>query len=87
MYVCEPLWDACHNHREKLRITRGFGHLGGVEQVDTSIGAEREVVVLARAVDIVEGLFLDEGGKAVTGGHLLQDLHDPPAGYDARCTM
>ena len=48
----------------------------GAEELDVVAGGKRPVVVLAGAVDFVEGLLLEESGKSVAGSDLLDDLHD-----------
>jgi hypothetical protein len=49
------------------------------EQVlETAVGlhvVERPIGVLAAAVDLLEGLLVQQGGQAVLVEHFLQDLH------------
>ena len=54
----------------------GLLDLLGVEEVDAAGGAHGPVVVLARAVDVGEGLLLEEAGEVVARGDLLAQLHD-----------
>ena len=44
-------------------------------QQDTSVGAQRPVVVLTTTVDACEGLFVEQHAKTVLAGHLLHDRH------------
>ena len=41
------------------------------EQIDTRVGAERPVVVLARSVDALEGFFVQQNAERVATCHLL----------------
>ena len=67
--------------REGGSVAVGAGvHVGGVHQVEgLSVGGlgggETPVVVLSAAVDVGEGLLLQESSEAVLGGDLLDDLH------------
>ena len=66
--------DGGHDRGEGI-ITSSLRDLADVEEVDAVVRADRPVVVLARAVDVVERLLLEEGGEAVLGRGLLDDLH------------
>ena len=50
--------------------------LAGGEEVFASVGRERPVNVLARAVDAREGLFMQQAHKVVALGDLFHRLHD-----------
>ena len=50
--------------------------LAGGEEVFASVGRERPVNVLARAVDAREGLFVQQAHKVVALGDLFHRLHD-----------
>ena len=75
--------DGGHDRREGV-VARGLRDLADVEEVDAVVRADRPVVVLARAVDVVEGLLLEEGGKPILGRGLLDDLHDHKILIDLR---
>eukprot|EP00967_Tisochrysis_lutea_P048689 scaffold59563_cov30-Tisochrysis_lutea.AAC.3 len=47
-----------HENRENFVRARGLRELLGVEEVDSGVGAERDVVMLAGTVDILEGFLL-----------------------------
>ena len=57
--------DRAQEHQE-LRV--GVRVLLRVEQVDAGVGGHRPVVVLARAVDAGEGLFVQQRLQAVAAG-------------------
>mmetsp|Transcript_23038 Transcript_23038/g.45947 ORF Transcript_23038/g.45947 Transcript_23038/m.45947 type:complete len:682 (+) Transcript_23038:130-2175(+) len=76
--------DGGHDHGEGVGVAGGGVELVGVKEVDAVGGADTPVVVLAGAVDIVEGLLLEEGGEAVLGCDLLNDLHDHDVLVDLR---
>mmetsp|Transcript_42136 Transcript_42136/g.103897 ORF Transcript_42136/g.103897 Transcript_42136/m.103897 type:complete len:704 (-) Transcript_42136:81-2192(-) len=69
--------DGGHDDGEDLSRARSLRHLCDVEEVGAACRADAPVVVLARAVDVVERLLLQERSKSVCGGHLLDDLHGP----------
>ena len=48
---------------------------GGVEQY-AGVGGERPVVVLARTVDAVEGLLVQQAAESVLASHLLHQRHE-----------
>ena len=52
-----------------------FGIFTRIEQVEPRIGGERPVVVLARAVDPFEGLFVQQADHVVLLRDLLHQLH------------
>eukprot|EP00966_Prymnesium_polylepis_P169657 3922672-Prymnesium_polylepis.1 len=54
--------DGRHDRREGLRLARHLVQLRAVEEVDTAVGLQREVIVLARAVDALEGLLVQPAG-------------------------
>ena len=66
--------DGGHDRREGI-ITSSLRDLADVEEVDAVVRADRPVVVLAAAVDVVERLLLEERREAVLGRRLLDDLH------------
>ena len=68
--------DGSHDGDEGQWRARGLGELVHVEQVDARVRGDREVVVLARAVDVLERFLVVENGQAVPSGHLLADLHE-----------
>ena len=68
--------DRGHDDGEGVIRARLAAHLRAVEEVDAVGGAERKVVVLARAVDAHEGLLVQQADEAVLGGDLLDELHD-----------
>ena len=67
--------DGGHDAREGLRVVRHLRRLRAVEEVDARVCGEREVVVLARAVDALEGLLVEEADEVVLDGDLLDELH------------
>mmetsp|Transcript_3296 Transcript_3296/g.7121 ORF Transcript_3296/g.7121 Transcript_3296/m.7121 type:complete len:240 (+) Transcript_3296:1398-2117(+) len=67
---------SCHDAREGFRCASCCRYLGTVEEVEASVTAEGEVVVLSRAVDPLEGLLMQQCRKAVLGRNLLHQLHD-----------
>ena len=58
---------------EELQVL--LGGVAGVEQV-LAVGGQRPVVVLARAVDALEGLLVLQAHQAVVAGDDLHELHD-----------
>ena len=46
-----------------------------IQEVQARIGAEGPVDMFARAVDSVEGLFVQQGGHSVAVGYLAQGFH------------
>eukprot|EP00962_Isochrysis_galbana_P031897 scaffold10429_cov122-Isochrysis_galbana.AAC.3 len=66
-----------HGAEAEVVAGRGDGHAHEVTvQVDARVGAERNVVVLARAVDVLKGLLVRQAGETVAGRHLVGHLHD-----------
>ena len=61
--------------RDALCAMRCIVRSAPVEEVDAGVGAEGEVVVLARAVDALEGLLVQQADEAVLGRNLLHELH------------
>ena len=57
-----------------------------LEQV-LAVGADRPVVVLARAVHVLEGLLVLQAGQAVTRGHELELLHGEEVVVDCQRTL
>ena len=70
--VVDALQDGAEDGEED-RVLGGV--VAGVQEVAPAVG-DGPVVVLAGAVDAVEGLFVKEADKAVALGRLAQDLHD-----------
>ena len=64
--------DGAEEH-EELRVFAGG--IAGVQQVDAGIGAQGIVVVLAAAVDALEGLLMQQAHHAVPVRDLLHDVH------------
>ena len=65
-----------HDDGEGGLVVAGSVDGAGLEELDAVGGGKGPVVVLTGSVDVVEGLLLEEGGQAVAGGNLLDDLHD-----------
>ena len=61
-------------HGQELGV--GVRVVAWLEEVLAVIGAHGPVVVLARAVDALEGLLVHEQGQAVLGGQALHHAHD-----------
>mmetsp|Transcript_14853 Transcript_14853/g.31498 ORF Transcript_14853/g.31498 Transcript_14853/m.31498 type:complete len:466 (+) Transcript_14853:484-1881(+) len=76
--------DGGHEDGEDLGLAALLVDGGGVEQVNARVGAEREVVVLAAAVDAGERLLLQEAGEAVASGNLVHHLHHHQVLVDLR---
>mmetsp|Transcript_14852 Transcript_14852/g.31492 ORF Transcript_14852/g.31492 Transcript_14852/m.31492 type:complete len:466 (+) Transcript_14852:484-1881(+) len=76
--------DGGHEDGEDLGLAALLVDGGGVEQVNARVGAEREVVVLAAAVDALEGLLGQQADKVVLVGNLLHKLHDHEVLVDLR---
>mmetsp|Transcript_17301 Transcript_17301/g.56653 ORF Transcript_17301/g.56653 Transcript_17301/m.56653 type:complete len:330 (-) Transcript_17301:218-1207(-) len=76
--------DARHQHGEDLVRARRLCELGRVEEVHAGVGAKRDVVVLARAVDVFEGLLLWQASEAVPSSDLVADLHHHQVLVDLR---
>ena len=66
--------DGGADEDEEARV--GSGVRAGLEEVDAGVGAHGPVDVLARAVDAVERLLVQQGGHSVAGGDGLHRLHD-----------
>ena len=64
--------DRGQKQQELTIFRRGFAR---VEQVLAGVGRDRPVIVLARTVDAVERLFMQQADKAVTIGDLAHELH------------
>ena len=68
-------------HRRENRQQKGIENaaaclvLAGLEQVFAAVRGERPVVVLAAAVDVLEGLFVQQAGHAVALGNAPHHLH------------
>ena len=65
--------DDCHQKEHELTVFGGRG--AGIEEIEPRIRAHRPVVVLARAVDALEGLLVQQADEAVAGSDLLHHLH------------
>ena len=52
-----------------------MGGVAGIEEVFARVGGHRPVIVLARAVDSRERLFVEQAGQTVFVGGLLHHLH------------
>ena len=53
-----------------------LGRLAGGHEQDAGVGAQRPVVVLARAVDALERLFVEQDAEAVRAGYFAHEGHD-----------
>ena len=53
-----------------------FGGLAWSHKQRTGVGAERPVAVLARTVNALEWLFVEQHAEAVVASHLLHQRHD-----------
>ena len=62
-------------HQKQHELAVFGGRFAGVEQVEPRIRAHRPVVVLARTVDALKGLFVQQAHQAVAARHFLHDLH------------
>ena len=58
----------------KRRLSSGV--LPGPIQADAGVGAQRPVVVLARAVDAFEGLFVQQDTETVLAADFTHQRHD-----------
>mmetsp|Transcript_31993 Transcript_31993/g.83717 ORF Transcript_31993/g.83717 Transcript_31993/m.83717 type:complete len:601 (-) Transcript_31993:504-2306(-) len=74
--LVDGLDDGRHDHSESLRRAGRLRHILDVEQVDAVRRADREVVVLARAVDAVERLLVENTNEAVLLRNLFDELHE-----------
>ena len=63
----------CARSREISCEPARLSELGRVEEVHAGVGAKRDVVVLARAVDVFEGLLLWQASEAVPSSDLRSD--------------
>ena len=63
-----------HHEGDEAQVL--FLRLAGGHQQDASVRAQRPVVVLARAVDALEGLLVQQDAEAVRAGHLAHQRHD-----------
>ena len=76
--------DGRHDDGEGVVVSGSLGDLVWVEEVDAVGGSDGPVVMLSGSVDVREGLLLEEGGEAVLGSDLLDDLHDHDVLIDLR---
>mmetsp|Transcript_23071 Transcript_23071/g.73205 ORF Transcript_23071/g.73205 Transcript_23071/m.73205 type:complete len:622 (-) Transcript_23071:18-1883(-) len=76
--------DARHQHGKDIVRARRLCELGRVEEVDAGVGAKRDVVVFAGAVDVLEGLLLWKASEAVPSRDLVADLHHHQVLVDLR---
>ena len=65
--------DDCAQEQQELGVF--VGGFAGLQQVYAGIGGDGPVVVLAAAVDTVEGLLVEQAHQAVALGHLAHHLH------------
>ena len=72
LIVVDRLYDRTEEEQELRILVRG---LAGREQIYAGICRERPVVVLARAVDSLERLFVQQADESVTLCDLLHHLH------------
>ena len=72
LVLVDGLDDRAEEEQELRVLIRGGA---GLEQVLSVVGGDGPVVVLARAVDAVEGLFVQQADHVVVRGDLLHDLH------------
>ena len=73
LIVVRGLDDGAEEEQELRVLARG---LAGIEKIDARVGGKRPVVVLAGAVDALEGLFAQQADEPVLFGGLLHDVHD-----------
>ena len=62
-------------HQKEHELPVFGGRRARIEQVEPRIRAHRPVVVLARAVDALEGLFVQQAHEPVAARDFLHDLH------------
>ena len=65
--------DGIDQEGDELQVLTG--RLARTEQIDARIGAQRPVVVLARAVDALEGLLVEQHAELVAARNLVHDGH------------
>ena len=66
-----------HRRAEEEELGVLGGRVAGLQQVVAGVGAQRPVVVLARAVDAGEGLFVQQADQAVAAGDVLRAPPSP----------
>ena len=52
------------------------GRLTGTEQILAGVGSQGKIVVLAGAIDALEGLLVKQTNQIVLGSTLFEDLHN-----------
>ena len=65
--------DHVHQKGDELQVFRGG--LSRREQVDARVGAQRPVVVLARSVDPLKGLLVQQDAEMVAARDFVHDRH------------
>ena len=67
---------ADHGHQEGQELGVVVGVVTGLEEVLPVVGGHRPVVVLARSVDALEGLLVQQGHQVMPHRELLHGVHD-----------
>ena len=72
LILVHPFDDGGQKQQEPGVLRRVFA---GVQQVFPPVGGQGPVVVLAAAVDPLEGLLVEQTHQAVAGGHVFHHFH------------
>ena len=60
---------------EQQELSVLTGGIAGLEEILTTVGAQRPVIMLTAAVDTLKGLFVEQAHEIVASRHGLEHLH------------